>query len=68
MPRDLVLPGADVLVLQVLGAARGASVTVSERDGGAFQKGTKWTLVLWIAADETLPWSRSISPMCCPST
>ena len=47
--RDLVLFAADLILLLALGAARGASVTVTERDGGAFQKGTKWTLVLWIA-------------------
>jgi hypothetical protein len=46
---DLLLFLADVILLVVLGAARGASVSVTERDGGAFQKGTKWTLVLWIA-------------------
>jgi hypothetical protein len=48
-PVDLLLLLADVIVLIALGAARGASVTVSEREGVAFQKGTKWTLILWIA-------------------
>lgn len=47
-PADLLLLLADVIVLVVLGAARGASVTVTERDGVAFQKGTKWTLILWV--------------------
>ncbi|TCO52564.1 hypothetical protein [Actinocrispum wychmicini] len=47
--RDLVLLLLDLVLLAALGAARGASVTVTEKDGGAFQKGTKWTLVLWIA-------------------
>ncbi|MEV4314617.1 hypothetical protein [Actinocrispum sp. NPDC049592] len=48
-PADLLMLGVDVILLIVLGAARGASVAVTERDGAAFQKGTKWTLVLWIA-------------------
>jgi hypothetical protein len=47
--RDILLFGVDLILLLVLGAARGASVAVTERDGGAFQKGTKWTLILWIA-------------------
>jgi hypothetical protein len=46
--RDIVLLLVDMVILFVLGAARGASVSVTEKDGGAFQKGTKWTLVLWI--------------------
>lgn len=45
---DIVLLLIDVVILFALGAARGASVSVTEKDGGAFQKGTKWTLVLWI--------------------
>jgi hypothetical protein len=47
--RDVVLLLVDLVLLLVLGAARGSSVAVTEKDGGAFQKGTKWTLVLWIA-------------------
>jgi hypothetical protein len=47
--RDLLLLVVDALILLVLGAARGSTVTVSEKDGVAFQKGTKWTLVLWLA-------------------
>lgn len=47
--RDILLFVVDLILLLALGAARGASVTVTERDGGAFQKGTKWTLILWIA-------------------
>jgi hypothetical protein len=38
----------DVVLLLALGAARGATVTVTDKDGSAFQKGTKWTLALWI--------------------
>jgi hypothetical protein len=47
--RDVVLLLVDLVLLLVLGAARGSSVSVTEKDGSAFQKGTKWTLVLWIA-------------------
>jgi hypothetical protein len=47
--RDLLLLLVDVVLLLALGAARGATVTVTDKDGSAFQKGTKWTLALWIA-------------------
>lgn len=38
----------DVVVLVVLGIARGASTQLSIRDGGLYQKGSALTLVLWL--------------------
>jgi hypothetical protein len=40
---------ADAAVLVALGVLRANSVTVSERDGHAFQKGSGLTLLLWLA-------------------
>jgi hypothetical protein len=38
----------DVVVLVVIGLARGASTQLSARDGGLHQKGTGLTLALWL--------------------
>jgi hypothetical protein len=46
---EVLLLGADLLVLILLGAARAASTTITSRDGFAFQHGTALTTVLWVA-------------------
>jgi F0F1-type ATP synthase membrane subunit a len=47
--KDLVMLGADVLVLAVLGVLRSASSTLSEREGTTFLKGSPLTVALWLA-------------------
>ncbi|MEV0066863.1 hypothetical protein [Amycolatopsis sp. NPDC050768] len=46
---ELVLLGADIAVLVVLGLARSASTTLTARGTTTFQKGSALTLVLWLA-------------------
>lgn len=45
---ELAFFAVDVAVLVVMGTLRGASTTLSMREGGLYQKGTALTLVLWI--------------------
>ncbi|MBV9846679.1 MAG: hypothetical protein JOZ47_16655 [Kutzneria sp.] len=46
---ELALFGVDLIVLGLLGTARGVSTRLSMRDGRPFQKGTALTLLLWLA-------------------
>lgn len=48
-PADLGFFAVDLLIVLVLGVARGASTTLSLRDGGLYQRGGVVTLILWLA-------------------
>jgi hypothetical protein len=45
---SLLLFAVDAVVLVLAGLARGASVSLGERGGALFQRGTRLTLVLWL--------------------
>jgi hypothetical protein len=45
---EIALLAADLVVLAVLGVVRASTTQVTERDGYAFQQGTKRTLLLWL--------------------
>ncbi|WP_137813442.1 hypothetical protein [Gandjariella thermophila] len=44
----LLLFGADVALLVLVGLGRGASVALGERNGTLYQRGTRLTLLLWL--------------------
>lgn len=47
-PGELAFFVFDVVVLVLIGLARGASTQLSRREGGLYQKGTGLTIALWL--------------------